>query len=68
MHLTEAASHCVSGMNGLMRRIYIFRCPYSQIWNYINLLFHGTVIFWTKSFPGYCNSEGDHLPSKVLIY
>ena len=29
MHLTEAASHCVSGLNSL-RALYIFRCLYAE--------------------------------------
>lgn len=35
MHLTEAASHCVSGLNRLCEAECIFRCVCSQNWNQI---------------------------------
>lgn len=37
MHLTETASHCISGLNSLCAP-YIFRCLYVQILNYINFV------------------------------
>lgn len=35
MHLTEAASHCVSGLNSLCEAECIFRCLCTQNWNQI---------------------------------
>lgn len=35
MHLTEAASHCVSGLNSLCEAECIFRCVCTQNWNQI---------------------------------